>query len=62
MHVKNKEIGGCSKPEWYNGHGPDGGAVSRKGDFNIKDRDSMTWTESFQLVPTGIGDVIITCR
>ena len=59
MHVKNKEIGGCSKPEWYSGHGPDGGVIVKKGDFNIKDRDSMTWTENFQLVPTGIGDVTV---
>ena len=62
MHVKNKEIGGCSKPEWYSGHGSDGGVVVKKGDFNIKDRDSMTWTENFQLVPTGIGDVTIEIR
>lgn len=62
MHVKNKEIGGCSKPEWYNGHGPDGGFIAKKGDFNIKDRDSMSWTENFQLVPTGIGDVTVEIK
>ncbi len=60
MHVKNKEMGGCSKPEWFSGHGADGGVIAKKGDFNIKDRDSMTWTENFQLVPTGIGEVTVS--
>ena len=59
MHVKNKEIGGCSKPEWFSGHGSDGGVIAKKADFNIQDRDSMTWTENFQLVPTGIGEVTV---
>ena len=62
MHVKNREIGGCSKPEWFSGHGSDGGVIVKKGDFDIKDRDSMTWTENFQLVPTGIGEVSVEVR
>ena len=62
MHVKNREIGGCSKPEWFCGHGPDGGEIVKKGDFNIQNRDSITWTESFQLVPTGIGEITIEIR
>ena len=62
MHVKNREIGGCSKPEWFSGHGSDGGVVAKKDDFDIKDRDAMTWTENFQLVPTGIGDVVVEIK
>lgn len=62
MHVKNREIGGCSKPEWFSGHGSDGGVVTKKDDFDIKDRDAMTWTENFQLVPTGIGDVTVEIK
>jgi len=62
MHVKDREIGGCSKPEWFSGHGSDGGVIAKKDDFNINGRDAMTWTENFQLVPTGIGDVAIEIR
>jgi hypothetical protein len=61
MHIKNSEIGGCSKPEWYSAGGPDG-AASRRGDFDIKDRDAMRWTENFQLVPTGIGEVTLELK
>lgn len=54
MHVKDREIGGCSKPEWYSGAG-----FNAKGDFGVVDRDTMNWVEGYQLVPTGIGDVTV---
>lgn len=54
MHVKNREIGGCSKPEWYSGAG-----FNAKGDFGVVDRDTMNWVEGYQLVPTGIGEVTV---
>ncbi len=62
MHVKNREIGGCSKPEWFSGHGADGGVVAKKDDFDVTDRDTITWTENLQLVPTGIGNVVIEIK
>ncbi len=57
MHVKNREIGGCSKPEWFSGAG-----FNAKGDFGVTDRDTMHWVEGYQLVPTGIGEVSLKIK